>query len=84
MYAVRKAALSISAFTAHSGEFINFFTWFQQMDSAYLEEFREVYQKRGKYDLEAQIRYLASLAEDYKQRYLRSGNWMDCLKVGIV
>ena len=54
------------------------------MNSAYLKEFQRGYLEKGKYDLTAQISYLARLAEDYKQRYLRSGNWMDCLKVGIV
>ena len=58
------------------------FTWFEQMENAYLKEFQKVYQEKGKYDLTAQIPYLARLAEDYEQRYLRSGNWMDCLKVG--
>ena len=54
------------------------------MDSDYLKEFQKVYLEKGKYDLTAQIPYLARLAEDYKQRYLRNGKWMDCLKVGIV
>ena len=54
------------------------------MDSHYLKEFQKVYMyiEKGKYHLTSQIPYLASLAESYKQRYLRSGNWMDCLKVG--
>ena len=51
------------------------------MDSDYLKEFQKVYIEKGKYDLTAQIPYLASLAESYKQRYQRSRNWMDCLKV---
>ena len=53
------------------------------MDSDYLKEFQKVYIEKGKYDLTAQIPYLASLAESYKQRYQRSGNWMDCLKVSL-
>ena len=55
----------------------------QQMDSDFLKEFQKVYIEKGKYDLTAQIPYLASLAESYKQRYQRSRNWMDCLKVSL-
>ena len=50
------------------------------MDGDSLKEFQKVYIEKGKYDLMAQIPYLASLAESYKQRYKQSGNWMDCLK----
>ena len=53
------------------------------MDSDYLKEFQKVYIEKGKYDLTAQIPYLVSLAESYKQRYQRSINWMDCLKVSL-
>ena len=53
------------------------------MDSDCLTEFQKVYIENGKYDLTAQIPYLASLAESYKQRYQRSENWMDCLKVSL-
>ena len=48
---------------------------------AVLEEFQKVYITKGKYDLIAQIPYLARLAEDYKQRYLKDSQWTDCLKV---
>ena len=43
------------------------------MDSAYLKEFQKVYLEKGKYDLTAQIPYLARVAEDYEQRYLKNG-----------
>ena len=56
---------------------------FKQMECEYLKEFQQVYLKRSKYDLAAHIPYLARLAEDYKQSYLRTGLWTDCLRVSF-
>ena len=50
------------------------------MDKDWLENFKQQYSK-GRYDLPAQVPYLASLATEYHDRYLQSQKWTDCLKV---
>ena len=50
------------------------------MDGDWLENFKQQYSK-GRYDLPAQVPYLASLAAEYLDRYSQSRKWTDCLKV---
>ena len=46
-----------------------------------LEEFKEEYRKKGKYDLQSQIPHLAKLADRYVERFTQTNNWTDCVKV---
>lgn len=46
-----------------------------------LEEFKEEYKKKGKYDLQSQIPHLAKLADRYVERFTQTNNWTDCVKV---
>lgn len=48
-----------------------------------IDKFKQEYYtcENGKYNLAIQVPHLAKLAEDYTQRYLKRGQWPDCLKV---
>ena len=46
-----------------------------------MKAFRRDYYILGKYHLQSQVPHLARLADDYAQRYSKSGHWTDCLKV---
>ena len=47
----------------------------------YIKAFRDDYYRHGKYNLEVQAPHLASLADHYKRKYLKTKDWRDCLKV---
>ena len=46
-----------------------------------IRKFKRTYHRNGKYDLTSQVPYLSKLADHYKQKYEKSGDWTDCLKV---
>ena len=39
--------------------------------------------KYGKFNLEVQIPHLTKLAEYYEERYIKTKDWTDCLKVRL-
>lgn len=49
----------------------------------FLSEFKKDYlfSEGGKYNLEVQVPYLVKLAKHYQQKYLKNGDWTDCLRV---
>ena len=44
-----------------------------------IKDFQKEYQRYGEYNLEVQVPHLAGLADHYKRKYNKTGNWTDCL-----
>ena len=51
------------------------------MDEEFIQELKTSYYQNGKYDITSQVSYLSKLADSYKQKYEKSGDWKDWLKV---